>query len=206
MEHLWYASFGSNLLRARFEKYLNGGTPARATGHPEHGARDSSDPVDQMVLTVDHEIFFAHSSQKWDGGGVAFLDTAVGTDGSSTRCRAYKITVEQFEDVYQQENGADAPVLLDLDGLGRHGVVEQHDGLYGLALLLSTHDDGCPVVTITTGRTDLELNAPSVGYASTMAQGLMECMGIARDEAVDYVLGIRGVDETLRRSELIDTL
>ena len=211
MSHVWYASYGSNLSLARFQKYLRGGSAHRATGRPERGARDASDPLDEMVITSHHDVFFAHASQKWDGGGVAFLEPSPSTEArrsphAMTTCRAYKITVEQFEDVYQQENGAAEPVPLDIDELLASGQVVQHDALYGMALLLSVHVDGCPIVTITTSRRDLELNCPSVGYASTIASGLMECAGLSPDRAADYVLGLRGVDRTLKRAELIAAL
>lgn len=204
MDHVWYAAFGSNLSWARFEKYLSGGSPERSSGASDPGARDDSAPTDQMIITVDRELFFAHESPKWDGGGVAFLATA--KSNTETICRAYKITVEQFEDVHQQENRASTVAKLDVDELLARGAVTQFDGLYGVALLLSVHDDGCPIVTITTGRTTLEPNGPSVGYAATIASGLVEGAGMTRASAVDYVLSKRGAVNSLDKAELLAAL
>ncbi len=201
MDYLWYAAFGSNISKGRFEKYLLGGSAALASDSPERGARDVSAPVAEDVLTVDHEVYFAWEARKWAGGGVAFL--AAETSTSTTICRLYKITVGQFEDVHMQESGAEHPAALDLDALSTSRSLMQYDGsLYGLALLLGVHADGCPIVTLTTNRTDLGTNCPSVGYAATIASGLVECTKLTAAEASDYVMAKRGIDERLDRTEL----
>lgn len=200
-DYLWYAAFGSNLSYARFEKYLVGGSAALASDVPERGARDASPPIAEDVLEVDHEVYFAIEAAKWDGGGVAFLSAE--KSATTTICRLHKITVGQFEDVHMQEARGEHPAVLDLAELSEHGSLMQYDGsLYGLALLLGTHDDGCPIVTLTTDRTDLAANCPSVGYAATIASGLVEFTDMTPASATDYVMGKRGVDERLDRAEL----
>lgn len=204
MEHLWYASFGSNLSWARFEKYLKGGSAELASHSFEPGARDPSDPIDETLITLDREMFFAYRSQKWDGGGVAFL--ASDRSENETICRVYKITVQQFEDVHMQESGRDEPAELDVEELLAAGSLQQYDSLYGLALLVGEHSDGLPIVTITTARTDLELNSPSVGYAATIALGLVESTSINPEDAVDYVLSRNGVDTSLRKADVLEAM
>ena len=152
-------------------------------------------------MTVSRQLFFAWEAQKWDGGGVAFLSPVESRD-ASTICRLYKITVEQFEDVHMAEAGAEDPRPLDLVDLITKGSLPQYDRLYGLALHLGTHD-GSPVITLTTERTDLAENCPSVGYAATIARGLVECTMMTAEEAVDYVLATRGVDQRLDRGKLL---
>ena len=200
--YLWYAAFGSNLSAARFDKYLKGGSAELASHSLEPGARDPSDPIEESMLTVGNSLYFAWEARKWDGGGVAFLSTS--DEGASTLCRLYKITVEQFEDVHMQEAGATEPQPLDVAALATHGSLVQYQSLYGLALHLGNHTDGHPIVTLTTQRTDLGTNSPSVGYATTIAKGLLEFTMMTHAEAVDYVLATRGVDERLDRSALLE--
>lgn len=199
--YLWYAAFGSNLLRARFEKYLKGGSAELASHSLEPGARDDSDPIAETTMTAHHELYFAWEAQKWDGGGVAFLSPSPSV--AATTCRLYKITIEQFEDVHAQETGMSEPAVLDVDELVAKGSLLQYDRLYGLALHLGTHEDGHPIVTLTTERTDLKPNSPSLGYATTIAKGLLECTMLTPSQVVDYVIATRGVDERLDRSELL---
>lgn len=200
-DYLWYAAFGSNLSYARFEKYLVGGSAALASDAPERGARDTSPPIDEDTLEVPHEVYFAWQADKWDGGGVAFLSAE--QSETTTICRLHKITVGQFEDVHMQESRGAHPVALDLEELSANGSLMQYDGsLYGLALLLGIHDDGCPIVTLTTNRTDLVPNCPSVGYAATIASGLVEFTDMTPVSATDYVMAKRGVDHRLDRAEL----
>lgn len=200
--YLWYGAFGSNLSRDRFDKYLKGGSAERASHSLEPGARNPSDPVAYATMTVPHQLFFAWEARKWDGGGVAFLWKD--RSDASTICRLYKITVEQFEDVHMAEAGAEEPKTLDVEELIANGALSQYDKLYGLALHLGTHDDGLPIVTLTTERTDLTVNCPSIGYAATIAQGLLECTELSPEHAVDYVLETPGVDSRLDRSELLN--
>ena len=88
---LWYAAYGSNLARDRFEAYLFGGRPPGATRHYP-GARDPRPPRDDRPLLVPGRLFFAGDSPTW-GGGIAFYDAdARGT----VYARAYRITTEQF--------------------------------------------------------------------------------------------------------------
>ena len=95
---LWYAAYGSNLARDRFENYLSGGRPVGATRHYP-GARDSSPPIDDRPLLLAGRLFFAWESPTW-GGGIAFYDP----DGEGTvYARAYRITAEQFSDLAAQE-------------------------------------------------------------------------------------------------------
>ena len=102
-----------------------------------------------------------------------------------------------------QEAGANKPQPLDVATLATHGSLVQYDSLYGLALHLGNHADGHPIVTLTSQRTDLGTNSPSLGYATTIAKGLVEFTKMSHAEAVDYVLATSGVDERLDRSALL---
>jgi hypothetical protein len=95
---LWYAAYGSNLARDRFENYLSGGRPVGATRHYP-GARDSSPPIDDRPLLLPGRLFFAWESPTW-GGGIAFYDppARTGSPPSSSpispprRCAAPRVS------------------------------------------------------------------------------------------------------------------
>ncbi|MEO7752218.1 MAG: histone deacetylase, partial [Terracoccus sp.] len=72
MEHVWYAAYGSNLSRSRFVHYLSGGRPPGAS-RTYAGARDPRDPLGDVPLTLDGQVYFAWESPTW-GGGIAFYD------------------------------------------------------------------------------------------------------------------------------------
>jgi len=195
--YLWYAAFGSNLSSARFATYLEGGKPPFAeANHREVGARDPSAPTGSLPFATMHELYFAHRAARWGGGGVAFLDADVGDETSGpTICRLYRITLEQFEDVHRQENGAEEAQPLDLDVLLSQGRIVQYHRLYGLALLLGYEEDGLPIVTITARSRPVPPITPDARYLATIAIGLQQSAGMSRSDAIDYLLtkeGVRG--------------
>jgi hypothetical protein len=140
---IWYLGYGSNLNRARFACYVEGGTPPGA-GRTYAGCRDRTPPRDTTALTVPGRLTFAGESTVW-GGGLAFLDPE--GDGE-VHGRAYLVTEEQLADVAEQEPRYD----------GRT-VVAEHDGRSVVALTSSTaHAPAAPSAaylrTILTGLTD----------------------------------------------------
>ena len=98
-KYVWYACYGSNLLKERFMGYILGGGIKS-----EDGCRDKTPPVKEMQITIPHELYFSKKSSKWGNGGVAFLKLKY-IDEANTLGRAYLITEEQFEDVKRQEGG-----------------------------------------------------------------------------------------------------
>ncbi|NOX31727.1 MAG: hypothetical protein GXP35_17035, partial [Actinobacteria bacterium] len=133
---VWYASYGSNLLRQRFEHYLTGGTFRGAPQRGQHvGARDSALPTDDRAWRVPHGLRFAGESTRWSGGGVAFLDPAVGSGEAVVRM--YRITAAQFSDVAAQENGLrPGDLSVDVDALVANGGQDISDRWYGRGLYL----------------------------------------------------------------------
>lgn len=204
MQTLWYAGFGSNLSQTRFHTYLRGGRPPLTDpSHREEGARDPSLPMATDVRAVEHELYFAHQSARWNGGGVAFLDPDVGdVVAGPTLLRMYKITVGQFEDVHRQENRAEEPQTLPMDRLLERGRVLQYDRLYGLALLLGFHDDGDPIVTITSRVRQAEINEPDARYLLTMGTGLHEGFSMPRNDVIDYLIRKEGLRDVRTAEEL----
>jgi len=167
---IWYASYGSNCLAARFEAYLNGGQASGAT-RAERGARNPNPPVTSAAFWFPSTVRFLGDSAKWGGGGVAFLDH--GQKGSAPG-RRYLITKGQFDDVAAQESRRDA-VALPIDALVPGIVTPIGDGFYDGILALEPHD-GVPVVTFTSPRPEVGIpsNPPSAAYLGTILRGLCE--------------------------------
>ena len=93
-QYVWYSSYGSNMLYARFLCYLRGG---RVDGMVKDmpGSRDPTPPERWTQWDdIPYRLFFAHSSPTWDGGGVAFVDV----DAPVTR--------EQAADAFGRRRGA----------------------------------------------------------------------------------------------------
>lgn len=205
---IWYAAFGSNLSQRRFLTYLQGGRPPLGDAdHREEGARDASLPTGSLPFAVDNELYFAYRSTRWGGGGVAFLDADVADpEAGPTLCRTWCISVGQFEDVHRQENRAEMAQPLNMERLVDRGRVLQYDGLYGLALLVGFHEDGLPVVTITSSRRVPEPNVPDLRYLMTIGTGLHQSMGMDREEIIDYLITKDGVRGVYTREGLLDAL
>ncbi len=121
-ERVWYVSYGSNLNRARFLAYLQGG---RVAGNDVvyRGCADTSPPVDDVALEVPHALYFAGwSARVWGGTSAAF--TTLAARSASTLARAYLITQQQFVEVVRQENANRADVDdfdVKLEGARQHG-------------------------------------------------------------------------------------
>ena len=174
---IWYASYGSNCLRARFEAYLVGGF-ADGASHPEPGARDRRVPVRSEPYWFPRGVRFLGHSNKWGGGGVAFLDHE---PGKTAPGRRYLITKGQFDDVLAQESRR-AVAAIDVDELAIGVVTALGDGFYDGVLPLEPLD-GVPVVTFTSPRplVDRATNPPSRAYLGTILRGLLE----VHDEPVE---------------------
>lgn len=98
-EYVYYVSYGSNILFDRFRLYIEGGTNEQL-GISQDGCRDNTLPKEIIPYIINHSIYFANTSTKWDNQGVAFLDMS---KPGFALGRAYLITKEQFEDVHSQE-------------------------------------------------------------------------------------------------------
>lgn len=182
MTDLWYAAYGSNLARDRFEAYLSGGRPAGATRHYP-GARDTRPPVDDRALLLPGRIFFAWTSPTW-GGGIAFY--AADADGT-VYARAYRITRDQFSDLAAQEMRRDPGTDLDLTQ-----VLAERRHTYGPGRYETLHLvgelDGLPVLTFTAPAAHtLPPNPPAPAYVDTIVRGLRECHGLTEEEARAYL-------------------
>ncbi len=186
---VWYAAYGSNLLRARFLTYLRGG-PVPGSGRQQHGARDASDPVDDRAYRLPRQLLFGRSSQGWGGGGVCFVEPER-HDADGTLGRAWLITAEQLADVWAQENGYTSGPAIDLDRLAADGTADFGRAGWYRRLELVDELDGHPVATFT----DVDvppLNPAGVPYLRVMGLGLGETWQLSPEAAADYLAERRG--------------
>ena len=149
-EHVWYVSYGSNMLGERFMRYIKGGSyEGSAYREP---CKDMSPPAAVKTLEIPFDMYFGNLSS-W-GGGVSFLDT---TEKGKSLGVAYLITREQFEHVSCEENGGRCP-----------GEGEWYEDIIDLEPI-----DGIEVKTITNN--DLRpYNEPSQRYLDTLFEGIKE--------------------------------
>lgn len=176
---VWYASYGSNLSRHRFERYLRGGTP-RGGRRRYPGARDRSPPSGDRPVSLPYRLRFGGASRTW-GGGMAFVDTT--TDGH-VLARAYRITIEQFADIHAQENGGDADAT-DLAAVADGQGVVAGRGNYPVIIRCGTLE-GTPMFTFTAERLPFR-SPPATAYVRTIATGLAESHRLTTPPIVDYL-------------------
>ncbi|MFD9127964.1 histone deacetylase [Kitasatospora sp. NPDC059571] len=182
---VWYAAYGSNLLRARFDCYLAGGRPpGAARTYP--GCRDPRPPAADTALLLAGSVYFAGDSGVW-GGGLAQLDPQAPDESPG---RGYLLTVQQVADVAAQEMHRVPGAAPDLDlaaalAPGRHRL---GPGRYETVVCCGTLD-GRPVLTLTTSvdGADDPLAAPSARYLKVLLAGLGEAHGWPPDRAARHL-------------------
>jgi histone deacetylase 6 len=190
---IWYASYGSNLLEARFNCYLFGGR-VHGMSRDAPGARNSTPATESAVLRVPYRVFFAHARKSiWGFGGAAMLDVSP-KDPHEVLIRLYKVTLQQFNDVVAQENGLPPPLPVrhrlkseDLVRLRRQKPgslsVQFEEGwnYYPAVAYLGDHN-GAPILTFTCHPEDVpgflsgELPAapPAENYLNVLRRGVQE--------------------------------
>lgn len=191
---VWYASYGSNLSRRRFEHYLHGGTPDGAHRRYQ-GASDPTPPRDARPFELPYQLRFGGASRTW-GGGMAFVDT---TAPGRTLARMYRISRDQFADVHAQENGGDAEPA-DLAALAPGQRVRAGGGNYPMIMCCGRLLDE-PVYTFTAARLPASA-APAPAYLRTIAAGLVEAHQLQTPGIVAYLRTAPTVDASYRPAML----
>lgn len=171
---VWYASYGSNLNYQRFMCYIKGDVPQWRT-EPNQGCRDKTPPQKKRPIQLNFVLYFAGRATSWNNGGAAFIRQ----DGDESRVlgRMYLITDDQFNDIVMQENsrkvdGSRFVPPFDILSQRRESLLPGKPW-YGRLLNVGV-EQGHPILTFTTNRTDLRLNSPSENYVKTIASGLKE--------------------------------
>jgi len=176
-QRVWYVAYGSNVNETRFLRYLQ--------GESDHvGARDATPPRASAWAVAPLALQFAGTSQRWDGGGVAFVDP---DPAASAFVRAWDITSEQFEDVFAQENRRQVGSSLDWDAMS-HGDVVVGTSWYRriVRLDLAFANLEQPALTFT-WQEPVPLNPPHESYRSTIATGLAENPALTEEQIEDYL-------------------
>ncbi|KAG5039409.1 hypothetical protein JHK85_011885 [Glycine max] len=202
--YIWYASYGSNMWKARLNCYLAGG---QVEGMQKgcSGSVNRTLPKEILWKTFPCHIFFGRdSSHSWGMGGIAFLNPEKSFQHNTYMC-LYKISLEQFNDILFQENGlsldAGSP-LFDITTLNAISYKEFHSlevvkgAWYGNVVYLGKEQD-IPVITMTCSLLDIErfksgklpLRAPNKAYANTLIKGLVDGEQLSEVEAIAYIEG-----------------
>jgi len=181
--HLWYVGYGSNLCRERFLHYIDGGK-FQLGGKPCTGCRDKIFLDESKPFKIPHGLFFANSAPWWGNGGVAFISLKRELNKNKhTYGRMWKITREQFLDIWNQEGG----------------------GWYDKELPLGHDNDGVPIVTITSSN-KLESNTPSDNYLKTMVLGLEETYHLDKKSILEYLIKKPGIKGNLVKKILLEII
>lgn len=197
-DRVWYAAYGSNLLRARFLLYLTGGSYAK--GHHEHvGARDRREPgTEAPLIQGPWHLCFGRSSSRW-GGAVAFLDPENDRD-ASVRC--WDITQQQFADVAAQENGLlPGELEIDINHLITHGQIEIGNSWYSRIVYLGEYRNK-PLMTFTSSEPP-NPGTPGEPYLRVIVRGLLEAEPTQADQHIDRLMRAEGVVPAWTREALL---
>lgn len=199
---VWYAGYGSNLLRARFDCYISGGTPGGAT-KAYAGCHDSTAPRGDRPITLPNKLYFADASSTW-GGAVAFI-RRVASD-ATTYARMYLITYGQFNDVVRQENGLKVPggiIVPDYDDLTQSNEwLLAAPRLYGRLMKLGMRDRH-PILTFTATSDNFVIGPPSEAYIKMIASGLDETYpSLGEGGILDYLAAAEGIRLAIDRERL----
>ncbi len=193
--YIWYACYGSNIRKARFLCYIQGGTPAGAVRSFE-GCTDTTEPLDSRPFQINRELYFAKKAVTWNGGGIGFLKPDKDSQ-SKTYGRIYKISLGQFKDLLKQELRVKGNVPVNLERLKCDGFFNcLPEGRYGHLLHLG-EIEGLPVISFSSERFLKEqINPPAEAYLSTIIRGLREIYSLKDEELIRYFQDLDGIRDT----------
>jgi hypothetical protein len=206
-ELVWYASYGSNLNRARFMAYIEGGTVA-GNDVVYEGCTDTTAPREDISLELPQSLYFAGWSHRaWGGTAAGFI--TLGARKPPTLARAYLIAPTQFQEIVRQENAHAASVQgidLDLDQARTHGHTRLLPQGHYSELIYCGERDGYPMLTFTASENRTDFNRPSPPYLRMIHSGLQESHGLSTDDAVEYLRGKPGVRGKWTAAQLVECL
>ena len=98
--HVWYVSYGSNMLRERLACYIEGGY-CDYNGKTYAGCADRTMPKRDVPVEIPYSMFFSNYDEgSWENSAVAFLDIS---KAGKALGRAFLVTEKQFHDIHMQE-------------------------------------------------------------------------------------------------------
>ncbi|HSX01021.1 MAG TPA: hypothetical protein VLF67_02150 [Candidatus Saccharimonas sp.] len=206
---VWYVGYASNLDRARFLVYIQGGSaPGRSYFQP--GCADRTLPRADHAISIDHELYFAGESPIYKGG-VAFVSPQTG--GQPTKARAYLVTYEQFCEIVQQENHCDQPIAIPTVAQIRrqNGAIlrpNQQTLSQYTRLLYCGELDGHPLLSFTAPELPAKYVAPSAAYIRTIGRGLHQSHHLSSADVAAYLAtkpGVSGAYTPEHLQTILDT-
>jgi hypothetical protein len=206
-ELVWYVSYGSNLNRARFITYIEGGSIA-GNDVVHEGCADPTPPVDDARLELPQSLYFAGwSDRAWGGTAAGFI--TLEAQASPTLARAYLITLPQFQEVVRQENrnvaGVD-DVRLNTEEARKQGHVRMLPNGYYSELVYCGRRDGYPMLSFTASENRTDFRPPSPAYLRMIRSGLQESHGLSTADAVEYLKDRPGVLGNWSAGQLVELL
>ena len=202
---VWYACYGSNLLKERFSCYIGGGRPANANRvYP--GCTNKTLPEKSKGITINGELYFAKSSKTWSGGGAGFIKSDFDKN-IKTLGRMYLITQQQFVDLVQQEIKFEGDFDIDLQQVIKNRSLDmKNNSWYGKIIYLG-EDEDCPIFTFTNeDYLKNEINSPHEFYLKIIIDGLKETYQMSDAEIETYLKtkeGIKGLPLEAKLPQLI---
>jgi hypothetical protein len=146
-QYVWYASYGSNLLRERFLCYIVGGKPIGANREYD-GCTNKSLPKADKKITIKRELYFAKESGNWEHMAVCFI-TQKAYENATTLGRMYLITQEQFIEVLKQENNYTGIISIDFDAVKKKGFRKFTEWNWYNKMIYLGSQSGYPIFTFT---------------------------------------------------------
>lgn len=199
-EHIWYASYGSNLLEERFLCYIKGGRPAGSATDYE-GCTDKTLPIENKECFFDRELYFAKESLSWNRGGVCFIKTNA-DPFASTLGRMYLITKEQFHDVLKQETRSTENLDINFNHIINEGsYIVKENSWYGNVIYLGNEKE-FPVFTFTNAYNIEEINKPDENYLKLIIRGIRETSNFDIPSIINYLISKQGISGNFTHYEL----
>ena len=204
---VWYASYGSNLLKNRFLCYICGGTPD-GTDKNYLGCSDKTEPIEDKPIILPYSIYFSKQSPIWENLGVAFIKPLRDED-SRTFGRMYLISKAQFIELVHQENAIDpvnSIIHIDFTNLILNGEIKIPAHWYSRIIYLGD-EKGHPIFTFTSGWDDSEiiLRPPGEKYLRTIIKGIKETYNMVNEEITQYLIALPGIKGFISEQD-IDTI
>lgn len=201
--HIWYASYGSNLLEERFSCYISGGRPAGSL-RTYTGCTNRNLPAESKPIEIKAELYFAKRSKTWSGGGAAFIRP---DHHNLTLGKMYLITAEQFSELVKQEIRFEGKLEPDLALAVKNGfLITQPETWYGKILYLGT-EKGLPIFTFTNiDFLETEINAPNEHYLKKIILGLRETYDFTDEQILDYLSSKKGIKGYISEQKLWEFL
>jgi hypothetical protein len=203
---VWYASYGSNLLKERFMCYIRGGRPEGTTKN-YRGCSDTALPTNDKQINIPHELYFSKQSAIWENKGVAFI-RSTRDDRKMTMGRMYLINIQQFVEIVRQENALepnDDSINIDIRSTIANGGSIITGNWYSRIIYLGTENE-YPILSFTGSWSDHERvpNAPGLRYLSVISKGIKQTYNKTDHEIIDYLLNSEGITGRITRETLAD--